>query len=140
MTNPETIDVNDASFVPPHGTGVYAKNPGDPYCCWLARRALLRIKMPLSASKLDMTIAVPDVPAIRRHSLSLAVSVGGKAVITFSNLKFGASTLAVPLPPALSRAVVTMELKPNFSFVPKSEHMNGDRRQLSLILTGLMAE
>lgn len=129
-----------ATFVVSKGTGVYRAGPHDPDCCWLAQRATFYLNLPAGATKLRMAIFVPDFPATHRHSLSLAIIIDGHQTSNITKLKFGATKLTVPLHVTKLPQMVTVEFVPNFSFVPKDEHINTDTRNLSLILSSLKAE
>ena len=123
--------------------GIFPNAGGDPICCWLTDDAVFQISTPASATQVLFVVVVPDLRVLHRVRRALTVNVNGKPAGNF-DLKFGSSTLTVPLHPAGMHPAenhgTAVEFKARFSFVPKTEHLNGDTRKLSIILRSLRAE
>lgn len=135
VTPPNHVSMSQTMSLLPSSTGVYPPGSGE-HCCWLGKRAMLRANLVRPASTLTMTILVPRFMQLRRN-LSLIVVTKGRRT-TFHNLGLGINALVIPLH-VRSHGPITLELTPNFWFVPKDEHISRDTRTLSLVFVSLKA-
>lgn len=103
-------------------------------CCFIQQRARLTLDKPVGARTATLQFFVPDVAPFRKGGQSVTVSVeGAKATGSGAAGKWIAVSLALP-PRFIGRTAVPVEISAAKSFNPAKLGMNGDTRDLSVIL------
>lgn len=108
----------------------------DPGCCWMAPDSRIRFLKARNTTLLDVTVFVnPDVPVYRRKPPFVRIALAGITLVTRDMLKAGSTRLTMRIPDRYRDETGPLELRITSShFVPALEHMNGDTRELGLVL------
>jgi hypothetical protein len=116
--------------------GLYPSVPGDKTCCWVASHATLATRKDAPASRLDVSVFIPDYPFFSAHRQSFRLSLEGSAPVERCCYGPGVATIALDLP-AARRAfvgVVPLTVESKYAFVPAHEGVNTDTRALGAIV------
>ncbi|HEX3550159.1 MAG TPA: hypothetical protein VHT53_07290 [Candidatus Elarobacter sp.] len=117
--------------------GVYASSGDRPDpCCFMQRRAVVRVQKDEPATDLAVEIYVPDIAEYRRRPQSLSVSLDGGPPMRRCCIGPGDHTLLFRLPASLRARTGTLPLalEAGETFVPIAAHVSPDTRTLSVML------
>jgi hypothetical protein len=117
--------------------GLYPSSvPNDRTCCWLASRARVTSLKAKAASRLEVTIWIPDYGFFRRHPLGVDISIDGEPPKRRCCYAPGAYSLSFALPPRLRRRVgeIPLVFSTSAAFIPRAEGINSDSRRLGFVL------
>jgi hypothetical protein len=119
-------------------SGIYRALGHEP-CCWLSDRANLDVRIPPNATRIEMRVFLPSLAVYKGHPQSLTVGAWKQSAKRFSPLTIGEHVLDYPIHPRPQQRIMTLWLRPGYGFVPAREHVNGDKRLLSMFLLGVTA-
>ena len=116
-------------------SGVYAALNSEA-CCWLARRATLRVPVPAAdVDTLLMTVEIPPY-ALAAEPAAFRVRVGRAKPVQLCCFGPGQHELAIHLSPGASpqKHTLSVRVRPNTFFIPAARGINNDTRELTVLL------
>lgn len=120
-------------------SGIYRVQGSEP-CCWLSDKANLDVRIPPKATRIQIRIFLAPLDVYKQHPQSLTVGAWKQRPMRFAPLSPGEHVLEYPIQQSPRSRIMTLWLRPGYSFVPAREHINGDARMLSLFLLGVTAQ
>ncbi len=132
--------VYPAGIVPPEDwtsatrAGVYSSD-SPKGCCFLAGHSLLTLDNPPGSQLAVFTFFVPSVKPLAREPESVSVSFDGIPSGKPAELAPGIQNVSLPIPESLrKKGHLTASLAMSVTWVPQRIGLNGDRRELSVML------
>jgi hypothetical protein len=126
---------------PVYPAGVLSPAPGlypadaASQCCFLGDHATLTLQNVPGSERVAFKFYVPDVAPLRHDGERIAVSLDGAPVTTTAALLPGEHDVTLEIPAALrQKQRITASLQMSRSWVPSKIGLNGDVRELSLML------
>jgi hypothetical protein len=108
-------------------------------CCWMSRDATFRARIPSKARTLRFDVSVPANEPLKRHTEDVRIRIAGVGERTFKQLKSGDQVLIVPLPPRRP-AIADVTMSMSYTWRPVDWNINGDSRDLSILLRRVRAK
>lgn len=122
--------------------GIYPAEADDEkslICCWAAPKVTAKVEKKRAATRLSVSLYLPDIAPFKDRPQSITVSFpGARFVKVIRNLTPGFHSLSVPVPSHLLHTAkyLPVDLRADLSFVPP-ESTAGNPRRYSYILTGI---
>jgi hypothetical protein len=116
--------------------GVYPVSSAEAQsCCWLAPEASFRVLANNDVRELRLTVYEPKIGRLATSSQQVSLLDANGRVFATRPVASGLQTVTLPVPrDVVGSGVVAVRLRMAVSVVPKDAGVNGDTRDLSLIL------